>query len=327
MLSDDADRALRMLNEGPPSSDPWARATSVYLAAMLYENEGRHAEHRDTLKQALEAYREIGDRWGMSSALTSTGNLLLAEGDLEGSVAAYAEARALMAEITATDDASLTRTRLARAYMRAGDLRRARSELAAARAEVQRVGSRYGRAFVSVAESGLARQEGDRAEARRLIEDALREFELISGGPDQARAMVLGMLAVLDAEEGDLPTARERIRAAAALPGAGRDMPVMGGVALAAAQVALCCGEPERSARLLGAAYALRGTEERGDPEVVQLRRDLGAALGPDGLDRLFAEGAALPRDQALELLTGPADAAGTVPGADPGTPSRPLSD
>lgn len=308
MLAGRTDEALRILNERPPSDDPWARATEIFLAAMLHENEGRHAEHRDMAKQALEAYRATGDRWGTSNALATMGNLLLAEGDLDGSVAAYGEARALMAEIAATDDASFTRTRLAAAYVRAGDVPRAKAELDAARAEIERVrGSRFALAMVDVAEADLARREGDRARARRLVEGALRQVERITGGPEQAKAMVLGTLATLDADDGQLDTAWAHISKAAVLPGALRDMPVMGTLALMAAHVALRGGEPERSARLLGAAYALRGTEERGAPEVIELRRELTASLGADELQRLYAEGAALPRDEAVSLLAGAA--------------------
>ena len=73
------------------------------------------------LKQALEGYREIGERWGLAATLAATGSVRLADGDAEGSVAAYAQAHGLMAEITANEDASFTRTRLALAYARAGD--------------------------------------------------------------------------------------------------------------------------------------------------------------------------------------------------------------
>ena len=54
---------------------------------------------------------------------------------------------------------------------------------------------------------------------------------------------------------------------------------------------------------LLGAAFALRGAEERGNPDVVRLRRELAEALGAAELDRRYADGAALPRDRALALL------------------------
>ena len=308
MLSGRTEEALRLLVGRELSADPWARATEIFLAAMLYENEGRHAEHRDTIKQAVEAYRETGDRWGTSNALASMGNLLLAEGDLEGSMAAYGEARGLMAEIRATEDASFTRTRLATAYVRAGDLPRAKAELAAARAEIESVrGSRFGIAVIDVAEADLARREGDRDRARRLAEGARRHVDRVVGGPEQAKAMVFALLAGLDAEDGEFDRAWEQLHAAARMPGAVRDMPVMGALALASAYVAMLGGEPERSARLLGAAYALRGTEERGAPEVIELRTGLTAALGAQELDRLFAEGAALPREQAVHLLAGTA--------------------
>ncbi|HEX6756455.1 MAG TPA: hypothetical protein VF109_11010, partial [Mycobacteriales bacterium] len=238
------------------------------------------------------------------NALSMTGNIRLAEGDVEGSVEAYDEARRLLAEITATEDASYTRTRLATAYARAGDIPRARAELAAAREDAERSGSAFGLAVVDLVRADLAGQEGDRAEARRLAERALQRIEHVTGGPDQGRVMAYAALATLDAEDGEADRAWQRVRTAASLPGADLDMPVLSTLVLAAALVALRDGDPRLGARLLGAAYALRGTEERGAPEVIRLRRDLTAALGAEELDQLYAEGAALPRDQAIGLLS-----------------------
>ncbi len=71
----------------------------------------------------------------------------------------------------------------------------------------------------------------------------------------------------------------------------------------------LHAGRYEHSARLFGAALALRGTEDRGSTQVDELRKQLAAALGEDGLERLYQDGAALPREQAMDLLRGSADA------------------
>jgi hypothetical protein len=117
--------------------------------------------------------------------------------------------------------------------------------------------------------------------------------------------MVLASMAALDAEDGEAEQSRDRIREAVSLPGADRDMPVMGAVALAAAFVELRAGDLERSAQLFGAALALRGTEDRGSPQVELLRRELTAALGAETLHRIYNDGAALPREQAMDLLRG----------------------
>ena len=263
-----------------------------------------HAEHRHGLKEALEAYREVGDRWGTASALYMTGNIRLADCDVEGSVEAYDEARRLMAEITATDDASYTRTRLATAYARAGDIPRARGRAGCGAG---------GRGAVRLSLRPRGRRPGPRGPrapggrprgARRLAERTLQRIEHMTGGPDQGRVMAYAMLTTLDAEDGEADRAWLRVRTAASLPGADLDMPVLSALVLAAAFVALCDGDPRLGARLLGAVYALRGTEERGAPEVIRLRRDLTAALGAEELDQLYAEGAALPRDQAIGLLS-----------------------
>jgi tetratricopeptide (TPR) repeat protein len=303
MMSGNEQEAFELLERGAEPADPWARATRLLLGAMLHENEGHFDEHRGYLKRALEAYREVGDRWGLASTLAATGNAQLADGDVAGSVEAYAEAHRLMAEITANEDASYTRTRLAAAYARGGDVPRARAELAAARVEAERSGSPIGLASVYLGMADLANETGDPAEARRLGEHALTAATSAAGAPPQLLIVVEGFLATLDAEDGDPDGGRERLRAAVSLPMADRDMPVMGLAALAGAYVELLAGRPEHSARLMGAALALRGTEDRGSRQVRRLRHDLEAALGEDGFERVYLEGAGLPREQAMGLL------------------------
>jgi predicted ATPase/DNA-binding SARP family transcriptional activator/tetratricopeptide (TPR) repeat protein len=307
MLAGDEQEAFELLERGPEPADPWTRATRLLLGAMLHENEGHFDEHRGYLKRALEAYREVGERWGLASTLAATGNARLADGDVAGSVEAYAEAHRLMAEITANEDASYTRTRLAAAYARGGDVPRARAELAAARVEAERSRSPIGLATVYLGMADLANETGDPAEARRFGERAQAEATSITGAPPQLLVVVEAFLAALDAEDGDADGGRERLRAAVVLPMADRDMPVMGIAALAAAYVELLAGRPEHSARLMGAALALRGTEDRGSRQVRRLRHDLEAALGEDGFERTYLEGAALPREEAMALLRGSA--------------------
>jgi ATP/maltotriose-dependent transcriptional regulator MalT len=164
-------------------------------------------------------------------------------------------------------------------------------------------------ASVHLGLADLARDSGDRAEARRLAENALAVVDSVVGGPPQLLVMVQAFLATLDAEDGDPDAGRHRLRAAVSLPMADRDMPVMGAAALASAYVELNAGRYEQSARLFGAAFALRGTEDRGSTQVDQLRKQLSAALGDDGLERLYQDGATLPREQAMDLLRGSADA------------------
>ena len=305
MLMDEEEEAFRLLETSPEPADPWGRATRHFLAAMLYENSGRFEEHRDSLKRAVEGYRDIGERWGLSNSLAAVGNLRLSEGDVEGSLEAFGEAHRLMGEVTASEDASFTRTRLAQAYVRGGDLARARTELTLAREEAERAGSPIGLLSAQLGLAELAREDGDRDGARRLADEALRGARAINGAPPQFLAVVLATVAALDAEDGETARSRQGIHEAVSLPGADRDMPVLGTVALAAAFVELRAGAPERSARLFGASLALRGIEDRGSPQVERLRTELTAALGAGTLHRLYDEGAALPREQALALLRG----------------------
>ncbi|NEA25650.1 hypothetical protein, partial [Actinomadura bangladeshensis] len=71
--------------------------------------------------------------------------------------------------------------------------------------------------------------------------------------------------------------------------------------------VAAAEGDGERAALLLGVAKALRGIQVVGDADAERVAADARRLLGDAAYERAFAEGAALPLDQAHSLLTDPA--------------------
>ena len=73
-------------------------------------------------------------------------------------------------------------------------------------------------------------------------------------------------------------------------------------VATAFAAVAAQGGDPELAARRLGAARQIRGTDDLGNVDAYTLGRTLRETLGDERFDELVGEGAALPRDRALDL-------------------------
>jgi hypothetical protein len=80
-------------------------------------------------------------------------------------------------------------------------------------------------------------------------------------------------------------------------------MPLLSAVAGPLALYAAERGEPERAARMLGAADSARGTPDPTDPMTVRLTVRLSAELGADRFAQARASGRGLPRPEAIALL------------------------
>jgi hypothetical protein len=80
------------------------------------------------------------------------------------------------------------------------------------------------------------------------------------------------------------------------------DMPIVAAVGVSVSALALALGRPVDAATVLGAAARLRGTEDRSEPQIAELTRNLRAALGED-FDVMFGRGMALDRPPAIVRL------------------------
>ena len=199
MLAGNEQRGVRAARSGAPSRpDPWTRATRWLLGAMLHENEGDFEEHRGVPAAgagAATARSATGGAWPARWPRPAASQL--ADGDVEGSVEAYAEAHRLMAEHhRQRGRVAYTRTRLAAAYARgSATCPGPGPSWPPPRREAERTGSPIGLASVDMGLADLARDAGDRAEARRLAEGALTRSESVAGGPPQLIVMVQAFLA------------------------------------------------------------------------------------------------------------------------------------
>ena len=96
------------------------------LRAAVAENRGDIDQMRADVDTALRDFRRLGDRWGLSAALSSLGYMLTLDGELELASDAYAEAAALMDELGANADGGFMRLRLAGLRLRQGRFDEAR---------------------------------------------------------------------------------------------------------------------------------------------------------------------------------------------------------
>ena len=117
------------------SVDPWVRAMARWqvgkMRTMLGQG-GRDVEAQ--LELALAEFRTLGERFGMSLALSELAGQLARRGEFAGACAHYEQAVTVLTEVGAVEDVIEVRTQQALVYWLNGD----RDSSAAAIAEAER---------------------------------------------------------------------------------------------------------------------------------------------------------------------------------------------
>ncbi|WP_328808526.1 AfsR/SARP family transcriptional regulator [Nonomuraea montanisoli] len=279
--------------------DPWVRAMARMNRALTWIEAGRRHDWAEAvLEEALAGFRALGERWGVSSALTALGGLAAWRGDLAAAAGRHEEAIAVVTEVVPAEDAWQLRLRLAQYRWLGGDRDGCAAAMDEAERDTERIGLPAGRVAVAYARAELARWAGDPGAARAHL---ARAEELARGMPLNwgFRAMVLDTLGYLDALAGDLEAARAH--RAAALPWASRSMsaPAVGLLLVGIADLALRRGRPREAARLLAASSAVRGTPDLSQPDAARVEAAVRGLLG----DEEYAEAARLGRDATLATV------------------------
>jgi tetratricopeptide (TPR) repeat protein len=149
----------------------------------------------------------------------------------------------------------------------------------------------------------LARYAGDLEEAARQYDIAWNDLVRVPFYAPPFRAMLSCARGHLAMARGDLPEAERRLREALPLAVDAADMPVVAVVAVGVACLSWHRGAASTSARLLGAAYALRGGPEATNPDVAGLAERLRDALGESAYDLAYTAGREMERRDALSLI------------------------
>ncbi|WUI01988.1 winged helix-turn-helix domain-containing protein [Spirillospora sp. NBC_00431] len=284
--------------------DPWVRGLGHFIRGQIAHNFGRVDEIDDDLARALAAFRELGDRWGMSVALAAQAEILGRGGDHHGSVARYEEALRLDAELGGGTAGILhVRMKLANELDLIGERDRAEAMLHAA---LRDPGGPEEEAALHNQLGEFARRSGDTAEALRRLTRADR---LTEDCPGQFRVMVLCSRARLDIATGAMDDATARLDEALRGGVKTHDHPIVAYVLAVQAEHARALGAPERAAELLGTADALRGTRDHSLPDALATEKAARKALGEDLFTKAYTKGRNRPPEVISELhstWTGP---------------------
>ena len=304
-LGGDLEIAEELFAEALEHPDPWVRAVVPLARAQWAENLGDVAGMRVHFDAALAAFREVGDRWGTTAALTGIGGLAMLDADLDAAAAALEEASVLLDSFDAIGERSMLGLRLADVRHRQGDL-----ESALHHARRAREGADLASTEWSIAGAGLARLlwlVGEQDDARETIAAALHTAKRVAvdGHPatGHLQALVNAAAALIALDDGRPADARDHLLVGYPGAVASEDQPIAALVGVATAAYACHSGNAADAAEILGAAAALRGSPDPTNVDIARLTQRLGTLLGAAAFERAFAAGLGLDRDAAIARI------------------------
>jgi predicted ATPase/DNA-binding SARP family transcriptional activator len=291
------------------SQDPWQHALAhVGTGFQRWLTMAEYDAAEEEFARAATAFRDLGDRWGTTIALTQLAWLAGFRGDVARAVAVIGEALATAEELGATENVAELLYERGRCVLWTGNPAAARADFERSAELARRTGARELLAGAYLGLGECARLLGDLGEARSLCEQALSECMTGWYSGEGTRAEILIALGRIAEAEGDRERARALYRQASDSEYSARNLPLAAALADAFAGLALLDGAPERAAQLLGLARALRGREALTSPDVARTVAAARARLGGPAYDAAHARGTALGVDdawQALQALAG----------------------
>ncbi|MGD0561038.1 MAG: BTAD domain-containing putative transcriptional regulator [Streptosporangiaceae bacterium] len=259
------------------SEDPWVRALArLQLGKMriVLGQGGRDAD--EYLEGALAEFAAIGERWGMSFALTELADRIAVRGEFASACEYYEQAIAVVTEVGAIEDAIRMRSIQAQLYWLLGD----EGSSAAAIAEAQRYAERVtwpdALAELALSKAELARWAGSAAEAHRQLDIATAMLGDDAEQPS-IRAATHDLLGYLADDLGESRAHRAAACEAAAEAG---HAPLIARVLVGVADLALRRDQYEQAARLLAASAGVQGLPDRSHPDVARIEQTARRRLG-----------------------------------------------
>jgi predicted ATPase len=299
------------LAAAPDAPSEWRARALVYAAWLAAEHDDCDEADRQA-GEALDLYRALGDARGVAVALNTLGYAASTRGDFERAVAIYEDAYSSFAE-TEYDWRLYAAVNLATALIALRrDLDEARLLLLEALDYFTPHGFEDEAASVQFRLAEAEEAAGNLAAARTWVEKGVAASRRI--GNRTLLAWELGRLGHIEAADGRLDEAARAYAESWELHVEYRHRAGLALCAECVAALALRRSDYERTARLLGAAHAIRVELSAAVPEVEQLEAleteaRARSELGDDLFEQAFAEGSALDRT-GLSALVGEALAA-----------------
>lgn len=267
--------------------DPWVRALARLQGGKMRIVLG-HDGSDALLEQALTEFRALGERWGISFALTELAGRLAMRGEFAEACELFEEAIAVIVEVGAIEDVVRIRARQAQLYWLLGDSAASRTTLREAERYADRAAWPNAVAELALAKAELARWQGDGEQAYRQIEIATSAL-----GNDAKQWHVSAVIHDLRGYlADDLDTARtEHAAAFRAATGAGY-APLVAQMLVGVADLALRLDRDELAAQLLAVRTSVCGLADRSLPDAGRIEETVRARLGAERFAEVTTEGA-----------------------------------
>lgn len=254
-------------------ADPWVRAQARLTRGRLRLLLNSDVTDVDTdAETALAEFRALGERWGVSFALTFLADRLAMRGEFARACEHYDEAIVALTPMGGTEEVIGLRTRQAQLYWLLGDEESSASAIAEAERRAGGITWPDVLAELALAKAQLAYWRGEADQANQHLDS-------VRGMLDNAlvRATAMDLYGYLTK---DLAKSREHRAEAFQAAVLSAYPPLIAGVLVGIADLALRQGQDEQAVRLLAASEAVRGTADRSRPDASRIAEETRNRLG-----------------------------------------------
>ncbi|OXM49550.1 BTAD domain-containing putative transcriptional regulator [Amycolatopsis alba] len=279
--------------------NPWVRALARLHLGKLRITLGLPGPEAETyLEQALTEFRALGERFGISFALTELADRIATRGEFATACEYYEQAVTVVTEVGSVEDLIRLRSRQAQLYWLMGDEEASAAAAAEAQRRAEQVTWPGALGMLGLARAELAHWRGETEEAARELDFATAvmgdEAEL-----GHVRAITHDLLGYFTE---DLGESREHRKAAWEAAAAVRHVPLIAHMIVGIADFALRSDDPEQAVRLLAAADELRGLPDRSRPDVARIEETVLRRLGETKFAEAAREGSTADWKQLVEV-------------------------
>ncbi|MEV6907515.1 BTAD domain-containing putative transcriptional regulator [Amycolatopsis sp. NPDC051071] len=279
--------------------NPWVRALSRLHLGKTRINLGSGERDADAdLEASLAEFRVIGERFGISFALSELAERRAVRGEFAVACENYEQAIVAVTEIGTAEDLIRMRSRAAQLYWLLGDEDSSTASMAEARRLAERVTWPGALTMLAFSRAELARWHGDDEEASRQLGVATTVLgEEAEEG--YIRAVIHDLRGYLAT---DLDQARKHRASAFQAAAEAGHAPLISQVLVGIADLALRRDQPEQAARLLAASAAVRGLPDRSHPDVARIEQTALRRLGETKFAEAAREGTQTGWNQLVEV-------------------------
>jgi predicted ATPase/DNA-binding SARP family transcriptional activator len=268
--------------------DPWVRALARLQLGKIRVVLGHGGLEVDAyLEAALEEFRALGERFGISFALTELADRIAVRGEFARACEYYEQAIAVVTEVGAAEDGIRMLAQQALLYRLQGEEEAGAAAIAEAERRAQRVTWPDALVELALAKAELARWSGDAEQARGQLGSARARLGDEAEQPN-IRALTHDLLGYLAEDLGEARAHRTAACEAAAEAGYA---PLIARALVGVADFASRRGEHQQAARLLAAGTAVRGLPDRSQPDAARIEQAARDRLGDAGFAEAVREG------------------------------------